>query len=378
MGKRKQVFIIAALSLLLTACTSNSLTRQKGSTPLHLYDNPLGLDVMALLDGSHSYYDYALFVNYPNDLTKHGLRGNVAKVIYKINGVPNQKVNQVILHFSSQGKLLSIDYPPERGYKELVYENRRLTKIHDKENYANMSISVSLDEEIMRFEYEGERLVRQSGAKYDGHLTFDYYEDGKLKTVNAHHGGGYGRKLLIENIQFAPNGDLLQKTSSYAPVTLTSWVFMPYLSQPALNTYSHNHGLCDEIKSFAVVSRGSSDTLQCVSHYSYNHNDDLSHWDYQGAIYHGASASESTVEQVQFGVDYEYDYDEQGNWTTMRVLFPLNYAGSFTLRERAGYLAWFGQLSEEGERPMVTVSRRIEYHTPDTEEADGSQMKSLD
>lgn len=128
MGKRKQVFIIAALSLLLTACTSNSLTRQKGSTPLHLYDNPLGLDVMALLDGSHSYYDYALFVNYPNDLTKHGLRGNVAKVIYKINGVPNQKVNQVILHFSSQGKLLSIDYPPRERLQRASIRKREIDK----------------------------------------------------------------------------------------------------------------------------------------------------------------------------------------------------------------------------------------------------------
>lgn len=94
-----------------------------------------------------------------------------------------------------------------------------------------------------------------------------------------------------------------------------------------------------------------------IEYYEYNDKGDLSSWEYQGLVWFESSGQfNSFMNNVR--VTFDYDYDRHGNWTTMRIMLPDNYANIPILSDYYRMRLRTGQISS-GEKPVVTIKGKL-------------------
>lgn len=367
---RKTLLLCA--TALLAACSGGGLfEKEKKYTPLYVYYNPLDPDITSTLTNTDlsPVKNYPNFVNYPDDRTKHGLRGNVSQVRYPLKDARgNPSTWGIGLAFNEAGQLTSVfsgDFarPMDAEIWEFQYDNAAhlVGKVNNPHRYRWPS---NKD----HFEYDASgRLVKRNSPFAQGDFqTYDYHENENLKRV-----------IPVQNPRNLPSTALtgmmeFNKSSELErmEVPLTSNPFVAdakgsFNDFPSVSTFTYSGGLCTEkLEKIAFIVRGETlDTITCVNRYAYNDKGDLISWEYNGGYYRldPVTRNEYSIPQTSFTIRFEYDYDKHGNWTTRRTILPDNYADIEWLH-RYYVVSTKQKEPASGERPVVSIEREIDYY----------------
>lgn len=328
---KKTLFFCTIAVVLLTACSDNGLfPKEKQYTPLYVYYNPLPLiipETYGFWLFSEEYYP--TFVNYPDDRSKHGLRGNVSLVQY-----PN---NEYI--FDTKGKLkVSSSFADEaRKYIELR-EFRHDIEGHLIGIYRN-SHKDKWASNREKFEYDSiGQLKSRHRVQKD---IYSYYDDGTLKEIARQLS-----KTQKKRMEFDTFGDLVK----WEREETTSNPFMRDANcQSSICTFTHTNGLCTEMVEKIIFK---NDTVVCKNYFTYNEKGDLTTWGYSGGVINSQLREKkyNGFFEANLKISFEYEYDSHSNWTTMRIIFPERF-------EQIEYLVRCGR-----GQPVMTYHRNIEYH----------------
>ena len=349
----RKTLLICAITL-LAACSGGGLfEKEKKYTPLYVYYNPLPLVYPESYFGQYDFPEshYPDFLNYPDDRVKHGLRGNVKRVEYPTAG--NYSMEYV---FNNKGQLEHIK-PVMGGPKTFRYDNEgRLVGVYEDGRSRS----------DQKFEYDatGRLTKRDAGAAL--RKSYSYYEDGTLKAIIPDSNGN--AKDLIE---FDPSGNLVRMKAFFTSNPFMYEAAGQYGDLPSVSTYTYTDGLCTE-KLERIASE--KDSITCRNLYTYNDKGDLTAWEYFGGIYQTNLENRNQyvfLDNATLKVTFEYEYDNHGNWTTMRVILPEDFMKlEYFIRCYDAYLRIVaGQKYQKGqENPVLTVRRNIEYHASTAEE----------
>lgn len=358
---RKTLLFCTITMTLLVGCAGGGLfEKEKKYTPLHVYYSPLQPDLSLLAEDNFSpSVNYPYFVNYPNDRMKHGLRGNVAAVQYSY---PSSSSIKAILTFDRSGKITS------DGMYNFVYDAVGRLEGRKKAHF-------SLERQC---EYDAQgRLTKLRTNPYLGvecH-TCSYYDDRTVKSITPTIGKDstdYYHLCHIGTMVFNEAGEWIK-----AEIPRTANFFYQQIRRrtrlfdrlPSTCTFTYNtDGLCTEKEETVSVIQNGEFILSHpnIEYYEYNDKGDLSSWEYQGLVWFESSGQfNSFMNNVR--VTFDYDYDRHGNWTTMRIMLPDNYANIPILSDYYRMRLRTGQISS-GEKPVVTIKRQIEYYAFSAEE----------
>lgn len=360
--------IIFGLGLLFTLSSYSGIeTGGKGKpcTPVHIYYSPFNIDVSG---GDLSpAVNWPNFLNYPDDRAKYGLRGNVSAVRY-IARTFEKDTTGVGLAFDESGKLImtyvgSFCHVDVAEMRELRYDpSGRLTGIVENPQLDRQASSEE------RFEYDASnRLVRRSSRFIPGEWqTYAYYPNGNLKCmVPVQDSANFSSLGCVGTMEFDEAGELVRMESYITanPFVLPAKNYRNELR--SVCTFVHSEGLCTEKREtiFFKDKGMKPDTIPCLSRYAYNSKGDIASWEYDGGYFRAKSADRSdyAIPRTSFTLRFDYDYDRQGNWTTMRIIFPDNYADIMVLRNLYSSLAK-ERKAVSGVKPVVIIERSIDYY----------------
>lgn len=364
----KQIVFISTLAGLFLACTG-CFHQEKKYTPLYLYYNPLDPDVTSTwmtCDYAPEYF-YPNFLNYPNDLSKHGLRGNVKDVSYLSRGF-----STMVLGFNEKGNIIyTINYIGLAGN----FSHIRIFKYNKTGRLEGVYRNPHRDRwapSSQQFEYDAAgRLLKRKGGMSYAYQTYTYYEDGTLKEITPHITSNPSFKVdTYGKMEFNKSGELIKME---APTTVNPFFGDAKKSFDGLRsvcTFAYVDGLCTQ-KHEAIYKE--TDTLPSFNsreYYIYNAKGEIAEWDYSGVVTN-VTPKYYTFQTASFKIRFEYEYDKHDNWTVMRVVLPDNFRNSHFLQEYY-YLKTGQQQPFPGEMPIVTIRRQISYHNLPAAEGKGS------
>ena len=139
-----------------------------------------------------------------------------------------------------------------------------------------------------------------------------------------------------------------------------------------MTVFSYTDNLCTQaVEKIPVKFDQGTETLTCTSTFTYNSHGDLATWTYSGGVYKSKGNS-WRVDDMTFTVTYEYIYDEKGNWTQAKIIFPSNLDEIPALRTyykatKDGFTSNQDRSSstKNGDTPFLTVNRTISYYDED-------------
>ncbi len=274
------------------------------------------------------------FVQYPDDWTKLGLKGNVKTIYSDENGLVTGLEFDEFGHVTMQGRVLGGRYGDAL---EFEYQDGRLQKAINRR---------ARSQQIFLYN-ETNQLTISKSEQYEKQYT--YYKNGMLK--NASVTKTYDRDGIL-NMDCDETGRVL---------ALRMWATHPIVSTLVETdfTYEYNSdGLCNVKHGKAFIEeRGIhigkdyfyiTDSLFTTSRYTYNDRHDIVKWEEE---YYTRKKEISG----NFTVEFSYEYDEQGNWTrriatpsSEKVLKLLYHKNSFVM---------------ENDKPASKLERDIKYYS---------------
>lgn len=326
--------LLLLVSFVLSACSGNgkSLPDRKYN-PITFYFNP------NLFWTSGSAGDPACFVpdfvNYPNDLVKYGLRGSVKSL--ESNGPFFSE-----MQFNSQGNLTyqSYFFDSNKRYGEAYQfeytESGNLASMYNVRTRQGSGASE-------RYEYNASNKLMNRVYNTGAKKTYTYHENGLLKSVllDSRRDNQDVCDMVCDN-----DGNIISLETYELSHPIQKFLVQ---DKRARSTYVYNSdGLCSSSKETLLPSKRSHaiDSICGESTYLYNDKGDLTQWNY-------SSVSYPKNDTYGFTIDYTYIYDEQGNWTEMKVV------GAAV----EDLLSSFGVATMEDGRKYVFFNRMIEYYT---------------
>lgn len=274
------------------------------------------------------------FVQYPNDWTKLGLKGKVKTIHSDEKGLVTGLEFDEFGHVTMQGRVLGRRYGDAL---EFEYQDGRLQKAINRRARS-----------LQTFLYnEANQLTISKSEQYEKQYT--YYENGMLKNVSV--AKTYDRDGIL-NMDCDETGRVL---------ALRMWATHPIVSTLVETdfTYEYNSdGLCNVKYGKAFIEeRGIhigkdyfyiTDSLFTTSRYTYNDRHDIVKWEEE------YSTSKKEI-SGNFTVEFSYEYDEQGNWTS-RIATPSSEDVLKLLYQKNSFVM-------ENGKPASKLERNIEYYS---------------
>lgn len=341
MRKGFDSIVLISFSLIMLGCTkvSQLVTEfvEPKQTPAYLYYSavPLFMTVSDFKGTTAAFLPD--FVNYSTDLKKYGLRGAVSTISWM-----DLTLNE--LSFDRDGKFIYVEqwfgrdkrYGDHIGFK---YDEAGKLQYMYNQRRVNAGSSLSSNSELYEYDQQG-KLICRDFKLYK--KAYHYYENGNLKRVD-----------------FVPAIDNEGRKDTYFTCddkgnieTMKRFVNAHLLLQcngDLISTYTHgDDGLCIERKDVFCPEYRKSDSIYCVNSYAYNEQGDLAMWKYFISMKRTGKTKE-----IVGACDFEYTYDEQGNWTQMTTI------GS---RLNDIFTKKFLTTREDG-RFQYVISRALTYYT---------------
>lgn len=355
------IVAVAAVTVFAACSGGGQMEKERKYTPLSVYFDPL-LSQFHQDEPAAYYID---FINYPNDLVKHGLRGNVSDVRYHSKG----DIVKTYKHYSfdNEGRLKSVSSPAHQDPARYEYDDEgRL-----KDVYRVYGRGWTRDHQKLEYDTVGHLVKR-----IDGDLAYSYlyYDNGVLKRMFAVDRTPFWAKDYTDSIvmDFYESGDL---RSWKFPNSINSFVEEMNGDLPSSAVFFYTDGLCTEkLERIVWMDREEVlDTLVCHHSYAYNDKGDVITWTYNGRFYDRVDANRYAFPSTSVTIRFEYEYDEYDNWRTMRIILPKNFTEVRSLTRSYDFYSIF----YKGMRPVMptteedyalTVYRDIQYYAFSAEE----------
>lgn len=375
--KTLKIFTGYALVFLFMAsmagCNGGDKHNNKPYTPLYVYFNPLQLDM-----SMETLMPY--FVNYPTDWAKMGLRNYPMLMTYEYNNAAWGVTASTAYVFHPNGRLseqrrTSFNVGAS-GFDVVSYAydgNSNLAEIKTEEDgrYKRRYIDNG-------FFYDAAgRLIRRErdrgGNPGTWNYLYEYHENGTLKSISPEKDNSLASEAGVTLYKFQV--DSLGRIERIGNVKTTN-IFLKDISEykrgKSVTAFSYTDNLCTQaVEKIPVKFDQGTETLTCTSTFTYNSHGDLATWTYSGGVYKNKGNS-WRVDDMTFTVTYDYVYDEKGNWTQAKIIFPANIDEIPALRTyykatKNGFTSNQDRSSstKNGEMPFVTISRTINYYGGD-------------
>ena len=222
----------------------------------------------------------------------------------------------------------------------------KLTEIvkFDQGNYKK-----AYREQSSTFKYDGTRLESWVGP--DGYrdlfpgldikyYRYEYYPDSTLMSVFPVCSDELSRKSKFGTYEFNEKGQLVKMT---APVSSNPFFkeFTPEsFDVKSEAEFQYNlQGQCivksEKLILTAAKKNGKvvTDTLTATSHYQYNENNDLKRWVYNGITVKNDESKYINTILSQLTIDFDYLYDDNGNWYVAWCILPEDYENYTALQK---------------------------------------------
>lgn len=342
--KLPKIFLTLATIISMTVATgcagTDTVKVEEKYSPIALYFDPLEYT------NAFAYTRYfPLFVNYPNDWAKCGLHGYPSYIQYQMY---------------HSGFLYTGDYTIGGYFNPAGNMNARLVSAYNQNDTYEYDMDGVKIQAITAFDswsgrnkkflppqYDGDLITRWDLKEVGGFETprggfghvhayrYIYYPDSTLNELIPEKGHLFETSTLGQFI-FNEKGQLVR---SNAPLTDNRFIKKAknyHTEMPSECTFEYNEkGLCTAKKEIVLYKYDDNpvDTLKCEFRYHYNANDDLERMDFDGDVYLSINGNTYSFENRSFSINYEYVYDEKGNWKRMYMIMPLNFENSAVLRE---------------------------------------------
>lgn len=361
--------LLSILMISMAGCDLNSGENDRQYTPLCIYFNPLKLDMK--MENLMPY-----FVNYPTDLAKMGLRKHPMNVTYEHTSSAWGITTIFQYVFLTDGNLseyrrTSFNYGAN-GLDITKYEyndNSNLVGMFTKEDgyYRGKKINGGFN-----YDSAGRLISRDRNET----MLFSYHDNGALKSIYPQRENCtvYESGVTLEKMQF---DSLSNMVSFETPNTTNMFIkdINSYSKGKSITTYTYTDNLCTQaIERIPLKFDEGTETITCTSKFSYNSYGDLTKWTYSGGVYKEKGNS-WRIDDMEFTINYDYEYDSQGNWTKAKITFPANIDEIPALRiyyksNTTGYSSQDNSPSvKPGELPTLYITRTIEYWKDDLIEA---------
>lgn len=349
----KYITLLILIANLLAACEGGNPSKKY--PPINLYYTPLEMDAnhlqaMTYLSPENTYPHFA---SYPDDRAKLGIRGNASLVAYlNDRGRPYASFG-----FDESGNLAYLERRAIVGgtYHTLEFlydDNGKLAGTYNHTNYERETPYVYDD---------GGRLIRFT--RYGDHWDYAYRQDGSLESVRIAEAKGKDLQgHLFTRMDFNEAGQLVySEAAKTSNPFLKNHIVLGRLNTPTSCTYTYaNRQLVGKVERTLVSTGRGQDTEVCSSLYFYNGNGDLARMEYSGAY---VTADDHLLSGT-FVIHFDYKYDEHGNWTSIHITLPENYADIPAFQSYLGVLA-----SRSGSKREAVIERDIRYHAFTAEES---------
>lgn len=376
--KTLKIFIVYAcvfffMAGIVASCDSGGKHNDKPHTPLYVYFNPLQLDM-----SMETLMPY--FVNYPTDWAKMGLRNYPMMITYEYNNAAWGITTASQYIFLANGCLSEQRRTSfnvgATGFDVISFEydsNSNLVKIKSEEDgrYKRRH-----SDNGFIYDTAG-RLTRRERDRGGNPGTWDYlyeyHDNGALKSIQPENENSLASEagVTLYKLGF----DLLARMDRLETPKTTN-IFLKDISEykkgKSVVTFIYTDNLCTQaVEKIPVEFDRGTETLTCTSTFTYNSHGDLATWTYSGGVYKNKGNS-WRVDDMTFTVTYEYVYDEKGNWTQAKIIFPSNLDEIPALRTyykatKNGFTSNQDRSpsTKNGETPFLTVNRTINYYDED-------------
>ena len=362
--------VALVVPLCLAGCQSQvGEEKERPFTPLYVYFDPLNLKLTMTMEALMPF-----FVNYPNDWTKMGLRGNPSTLTYSFTD-PFGTGNYVT-KFSESGRMKSKDTPQFSFYSRSVYYWHRVYEYDEADRLNYMSeyrppTRVPWEDKGFVYNEKGqltERFVEDhdnSGIRYN----YSYWDNGNLKAIRPVKDNAVARVNMHEiyKLDFDSQG-LLERMVCRSSVNPFLSRMNRYKKGAAVMSYTHSDRLCTKIVEKVPIEfdRG-VDTLTNTFTLAYNAHGDVTSWVYSGGVYWDKGNRWGVADRT-FEVKYEYTYDLHDNWTSAKMILPegfeeimelaILYHNSLMYTDHPYEI---GEVLAAGEVAEITLPRTVEY-----------------
>ncbi|MDE7419825.1 MAG: hypothetical protein K2N35_06425 [Muribaculaceae bacterium] len=323
------------------ASTSGGSNMERLYTPVALYFNPLDQ-----ICPNECVKYFPIFENYPDDWTKYGLKGAPFNVINNFDDIKWHVKYSFQAEFNSRGQIVRTLNSAWNSGNEYNYDvDGKLTEIvkFDQGNYKK-----AYREQTSTFKYDETRLESWVGP--DGYrdlfpgldiksYRYEYFPDSTLMSVSPVCSGELSRKSKFGTYEFNEKGQLVRMT---APVSSNPFFkeFTPEsFDVKSEAEFQYNlQGQCI-VKSEKLIltarRKGEvvTDTLPATSHYQYDENNNLKRWVYNGVTVKNDNSESVNTTMSQLTIDYDYLYDENGNWYVAWCILPEDYENYIALQK---------------------------------------------
>lgn len=326
--------LLLILNFVLSACSGNGkFLSERKYNPITFYFNP------NLFWVSGTPTDPACFVpdfvNYPNDLVKYGLRGSVKSLQSKGPFFSEMRFNSQG-NLTYQGYFFDSDKRYGEAYQFEYTESGNLASMYNVRRRQGSGASE-------RYVYDASNKLMNRVYKAGAKKIYAYHENGLLKSVllDPQRDDQDVCDMVCDN-----DGNIISLETFQLSHPAEKFLVQ---KKRARSTYAYNSdGLCSSSKEILLPSKQhhAIDSICGESTYLYNDKGDLIQWNYSSVCY-------PKNDTYRFTIDYIYVYDEQGNWTEMKVV------GNAV----KDLLSSFGVATMEDGRKYVTFNRVIEYYT---------------
>lgn len=338
------IVLVSVISMIAaTGCSGTEATTkvEQKYSPIALYFDPLEYPNPF----AYSQY-YPLFVNYPNDWAKSGLHGYPSSVQYQMyhSGFLYTGDYTIGGYFNPAGNMIA----------RLVSEFNQTDNLeYDKDGVKIKAIKAfdswsGKSKNFLPPQYEGDLIKRWDLKEVGGFGThrngfgnvhayqYVYYPDSTLNQLIPEADAYLYQTSTLGQFVFNEKGQL-ERTN--APLTDNKFIKKAkhnHTEMPSECTFEYNElGLCTAKKEIVLYKYDDNpvDTLKCEYRYYYNAHNDLERLDFDGDVYLSINGNTYSFENRTFSINYEYVYDEKGNWKRMYLIMPLNFENSAVLRQ---------------------------------------------
>lgn len=368
LGKTCVFFLMTGI---MASCDSGH--NDKPHTPLYVYFNPLKLDM-----NMETLMPY--FVNYPTDWAKMGLRDYPMTLTYEYSYPAWGITGSSQYAFLSDGRLSEQRRTSfnvgANGFDVISFEydnNSKLVKIKSEEDgrykrrYSDNGFIYDTAGRLTRRERD------RGGNPGTWDYFYEYHENGALKSIQAENENSLANEAGVTLYKLGFDS-LARMVRLESPKTTNIFLkdISEYKKGKSLLTFTYKDDLCIQaVEKIPVQFDQGKEMLTCTNTFTYNSHGDLATWTYSGGVYKDKGNS-WRVDDMTFTVTYEYIYDEKGNWTQAKIIFPSNLDDIPALRThykatKDGFTSNQDRSSStiNGETPFLTVNRTISYYDED-------------
>lgn len=358
---------------IVISCDSGGKNNAKPYTPLYVYFNPLQLDM-----SMETLMPY--FVNYPTDWAKMGLRDYPMTVTYEYSYPAWGVTGSSQYAFLSNGRLSEQRRTSfnvgATGFDVVSFEydsNSSLVKIKSvedgryKRRYNDNGFIYDAAGRLTRRERD------RGGNPGTWDYLYEYHENGALKSILPEKENSLANEAGVTLYKFQIDSlGRIEKIENVKPTNIFLKDISEYKREKSVTVFSYTDNLCTQaVEKIPVKFDQGTETLTCTSVFTYNSHGDLATWTYSGGVYKSKGNS-WRVDDMTFTVTYEYIYDEKGNWTQAKIIFPSNLDEIPALRTyykatKDGFTSNQDRSSstKNGDTPFLTVNRTISYYDED-------------